>query len=39
VSAIRDYGRSDLGHRKFTKMVSKLDSNVLFLCMTQVGHE
>jgi hypothetical protein len=35
VSAIRDYGRSDLGHRKFTKMVSKLDSNVLFLCMTQ----
>ena len=32
-----NYGRADLSKRKFLKLVSQLDDNIMYLCMAQVG--
>ena len=37
VCVCSNYGRADLSRKKFQKLISQLDDNVLYLCMAQVG--
>ena len=37
VCVCSNYGRADLSKRRFVKLVSQLDDNIMYLCMAQVG--
>ena len=37
VHVCSNYGRADLSKRRFVKLVSQLDDNIMYLCMAQVG--